>query len=397
MAGVTVSYSGVHQAYQIARSADEAGILDRFYCSLYDAPKCFGGKLAPIVGQKRLVSRRVEGLDTSKVEEYPWPLIWHELSRSRDWLTANDRFDRHVAKKLGGSKSKIFVGVETCAHHSFEAAKGLGMLNVLDCPGVDAEFLDDVAQKAAAEFGLSNVKIADSVEMRQRKSKERQLADVIFTCSEFQLNTMRSIGNQSAKRKIIPLWIDQDFWKPASSPRNIHRPLRVLFVGKISIRKGVPYLLEAAKACANNVKVTLVGNVDPDVTPLLKSKGNNASILPPRPKTDLREIYQAHDVFALPSLGDAFGIAALEAMASALPVIVTDHCGVPVPDESWRVTAMNSEAIAARLMFYAKNRDVLKADAEAATRFASRFTPEKYREEIRNLLNMTASRAPHAK
>src|SRR6266478_560238 len=99
MPGVTVSYSGVHQAYQIALAADEAGLLDRFHCSLYRAPKCFGGTLASIVGEKRLASRRIDGLDTSKVEEYPWPLLWHELSGSRDWLKANDSFDRHVASR----------------------------------------------------------------------------------------------------------------------------------------------------------------------------------------------------------------------------------------------------------------------------------------------------------
>src|SRR3954470_19885508 len=111
MSGVTVSYSGVHQAYQIALAADEARMLDRFYCSIYNGPKFFGGSLGTIAGQKRLASRRVEGLDTSKVQEYPWPLLWHELFGRRDWLKANERFDRYVASRLNRSGSKLFVGI----------------------------------------------------------------------------------------------------------------------------------------------------------------------------------------------------------------------------------------------------------------------------------------------
>jgi hypothetical protein len=389
MSGITVSYSGVHQAYQIALAADEAGMLDRFHCSIYNAPKCFGGRLAAILGEKRLASRRVDGLDTSKVEEYPWPLLWHKLSRSRDCLKANDRFDRHVSTRLAQCQSKVFVGVETCARHSFEAARRRGMLNVLDCPGVDAVFLDEMARKAATQFGLPTANTSDSDAMKTRKRRELSLADAIIVCSEFQLKTMNRATGSEASSRIIPLWIDSGFWRPPSQAKSASERLRVLFVGKISVRKGIPYLLEALKGCSGKAELTLVGNIDSDVEPLVKR--HDVRVLSVRPKVDLLSIYRAHDVFVLPSLGDAFGIAAVEAMACGLPVIVSDQCGVPVPEASWRIPVMNSEAIATRLMFYAENKDSLNVDGKAAVRFASQFTPERYRGQIKKFFSMIRS------
>jgi glycosyltransferase involved in cell wall biosynthesis len=102
-------------------------------------------------------------------------------------------------------------------------------------------------------------------------------------------------------------------------------------------------------------------------------------------KGELRRLYAAHDVLVLPSLADSFGFVALEAMACGLPVIVTENCGVPVPDPSWRVPVMDSEAIARRLEYYADNREALERDGLLAQQFARQLTPERYRDQIKNL------------
>ena len=111
----------------------------------------------------------------------------------------------------------------------------------------------------------------------------------------------------------------------------------------------------------------------------------NVQVSEPVPKARLRNRYWSNDVLVLPSLGDSFGFVALEAMACGLPVIVTDNCGVPVPDAAWRVPIMSSDAIAQRLQFYAANRDALKQDGNIAAEFARQFTLERYREQIKNL------------
>ncbi len=82
---------------------------------------------------------------------------------------------------------------------------------------MDAEFLDDLACQAADEFGLVTSRSADNEAMRERKERERQMADAFIFCSETQ---RRSLGEKIPAEKpslISPLWIDTDLWKRAVS------------------------------------------------------------------------------------------------------------------------------------------------------------------------------------
>jgi len=185
---------------------------------------------------------------------------------------------------------------------------------------------------------------------------------------------------------VLPLWADAHFWHPAKErvdPRS--GPLRVLFAGKINLRKGVPYLMRAAMECDAPVALTLVGRADEEIKPFLRRFEAKVKLLPPCSKTGLRKHYHDHDLVVLPSLGDSFGFVAMEAMACGLPVVVTENCGVPVPDPSWRVPVMDSEAIARRLTLYAQDRSLCREHGVVAAKFASQFTPERYREGIKGL------------
>jgi hypothetical protein len=67
-------------------------------------------------------------------------------------------------------------------------------------------------------------------------------------------------------------------------------------------------------------------------------------------------------------------------------VIVTENCGVPVPDPSWRVPAHDSDAIARRLVLYADDRALCREHGLIASAFARQFTPVRYRDNVRKIL-----------
>jgi glycosyltransferase involved in cell wall biosynthesis len=390
--GITVSYSGVHQAYQLALAAEELGRLDHFYCSLFAGTNKWGGALARLLGPDKLINRGIDGVSPDKARENPWPLLAHRFraklrpATANDWVTANGWFDGWVARQLKRSESAVFVGVETCASESFALARKRGMVCVLDCPGVDASVLDGLALEAARTFGLVTVGFADPPAMRERKRREIELADAILVCSEVQERTFRAQTATNASLYVVPLWVDSDFWRPAEGERKSGSgPLRALFVGKVNIRKGVPFLVRAMSECNKSVSLTLVGGVDDELRPFLNNYEGKINILPPCVKTELRKHYRSHDLLVLPSLGDSFGFVAMEAMACGLPVVVSENCGAPVPDPSWRVPVMDSAAIARRFEYYAANPQALEQDRQVARGFALRFTPELYREKIKEL------------
>jgi glycosyltransferase involved in cell wall biosynthesis len=144
-------------------------------------------------------------------------------------------------------------------------------------------------------------------------------------------------------------------------------------------------LFEALKKCGKAVKLTLLGPRNPECEPLLREAGDSIELLGPQTKAELRQTYARHDVFVLPSVADSFGFVSLEAMACCLPAIVTENCGAPVPDASWRVPPMDPEALAARILMYAENRALVAEHAAVAEGFATEFGPETYRRNIRGL------------
>src|SRR5439155_15393474 len=78
--GISVAHTGVHQAFQIALAANEAGLLDRFYCSVFDAPNKWGKSLRLLLGEETLINRRCDGLDPKRVEEIPGPFLINRIA-----------------------------------------------------------------------------------------------------------------------------------------------------------------------------------------------------------------------------------------------------------------------------------------------------------------------------
>lgn len=396
--GITVAYSGVHQAYQLALAAEELGKLERFHCSLFAGEGKWGGLLARLLGPDALLNRRADGIDSKKASEYPWPLLAHHF-RSRllshcanDWVQANSRFDRWVARHLKQSESTVFVGVETCTAESFAVAQERGMMRILDCPQVHPKFLENVLTKAAAGLGLQKIDPVDSEEMLRRKQTEFDLADYLLTISPVHTRSFTETGVPRERVVEIPLWADPLVWYPSKTMRcRTIQPLRVLFVGSITLRKGIPYLLKACQCLDDSIHLTLVGSPSGGMDDILELFRGCYEIIPPMTKSQLRSYYWNADLLVLPSLVDSFGFVAMEAMACGLPVIVTENCGVPVPDSSWRVPIMDSDAIARRLNLYAEDRDLCREHGLSAAEFARQFTPERYRDQIKALYRQLLS------
>jgi glycosyltransferase involved in cell wall biosynthesis len=348
--------------------------------------------LARWLGHDAFASRRVAGLPLDKVREHPWPVMWHLArekifqSAPRDWFSANNRFDEWVARRLPADKTRLLVGAESCAEKSFLAARRLGMIRVLDCPQMHPEFLLRVLDAGARRMGLNPVRrVVDSEPMTRRKKAEFELAEWLLVYSDVHRRSFQAAGFPENRIIQIPLWVNQDQWHPEGRRPN-SGPLRVIFTGSVGLRKGVFFLLEAMKRCEAKAELTLAGPVGEEGERILKTAAVACRVLGAQSKSALRQLYAAQDLLVLPSLADTFGFVALEAMACGLPVVVTENCGVPVPAPGWRVPIMNSDAIAQRLEYYAKNRGALAQDGETAREFARQFTPERYREQVKTTL-----------
>jgi glycosyltransferase involved in cell wall biosynthesis len=392
--GITVSYFGVHQAFQLALAAQELAALDAFYCSLFDAPGKWGSVLGKLFGRAWLLNRQCPGLNPQAVIEIPGPIIYERVREKLlqsngvpGWFRTTCDFDHEVASRLKKSDSRIFVGTETCARDSFRVADKKGMKKILDCPQVHPDFLTKLLAEAADNLGLPPPPPFDTPEIAARKVEEFASADILLMISELERLSFVEAGIPEERLVVIPWGIDTNLWIPPKEQKSVQHnaALRVLFVGTIGFRKGIPYLMQALEKCGPLVSLTLVGPNSKETDRFLHNARTVVNYVGTKTKVALRDIYWTSDVLVLPSLVDTYGLVALEAMACGLPVIVTENCGVPVPDPAWRVPVMNSGAITKRLKYYATDREALELDGQTAQKFARQFGPERYQERIRQL------------
>jgi starch synthase len=113
----------------------------------------------------------------------------------------------------------------------------------------------------------------------------------------------------------------------------------VVFVGRITRQKGLPYLLRAAERLPADVQLVLCAGA-PDTPEILAEVAGLVDVLQQSrhgvvwidqmlPREDLIAVLAAGTVFVCPSVYEPLGIVNLEAMACGLPVVGTATGGIP--------------------------------------------------------------------
>src|SRR5262249_11469196 len=129
------------------------------------------------------------------------------------------------------------------------------------------------------------------------------------------------------------------------------RPLVVLWLGSVILRKGIQYLIQAARRLADRtIRFVVAG--PPGITPQAVSTAPaNVEFRGRVTRDRATHEYFAADIFVLPTLSDGFAITQIEAMAHGLPVITTPNCGAVVDHgrDGLIVPAGDAEALAAAL------------------------------------------------
>jgi glycosyltransferase involved in cell wall biosynthesis len=221
----------------------------------------------------------------------------------------------------------------------------------------------------------------------QRREREWALADCIIVNSEFSRQGLIAQGVPAAKLEVVPLCYESDAAPLSAAPRgpvSARAPLQVLFLGQVILRKGIPYLIEAARDLVGEpVQFHVVGPIGIS-REAVASAPPNLFFHGRATRDQAADWYRRADVFVLPTLSDGFAVTQIEAMAHGLPVITTPCCGEVVTPEvdGFLVPAREPAPLRAALLRYVREPKLLAAHREAARAKAGQFKLAGLRERL---------------
>jgi glycosyltransferase involved in cell wall biosynthesis len=220
--------------------------------------------------------------------------------------------------------------------------------------------------------------------MIARETREYELADRINVLSTFSKRSFEDEGMAPGRLALLPLGVNVGVFRPSAAVEESRRqrilsgaPLRVLYVGLLSFRKGLLDLARAIEHVAGgNFHFTLVGQQMPEAAGLVASLAGRADLAGKLPQSGLPSAYAAADLFLFPTIEDGFPVVLAQAKAAGLPIITTPNGAgtdlVHPGRDGWIVPIRDADAIVDRLRWCDANREALAAMIAGRGRVPSR-------------------------
>jgi glycosyltransferase involved in cell wall biosynthesis len=396
---------GARENYAIPRALLRRDMLGCLVTDAWIPPLSLPAKL----GGRRLGDRFHNELRDARVAAFNSSLILFEmLSRMRalqEWeaiIARNRWFQRKVVSYLRCSQLStlnsqlVLLSYSYTALEPFRHAKSQGWKTVLVQidPGPEEERI--VAEEVARVPELAGDWQPAPAEYWASWRKECELADRIVVNSEWSRDSLICSGVPREKVSIIPLAYETPDVRGQKSEVGAarlypdgftnERPMRLLFLGQVNLRKGVARLLEAARMLRDEpVEFWMVGPVQIANAETL-TRDARTKWFGPVTRNQAAERYRAADIFILPTLSDGFAITQLEAQAYGLPIIASTFCGRVV--ESGRngiiLEEPNAASIANAIRDCIANPSRLQQFA-AASRLPDEFTIDAFGQRLQEL------------
>ncbi len=357
---VAVSTWSKFHFFDLARYLNEAGVLSQIFTNI---PKF------------RL---KHEGLPQEKIESTPFPAILNYAAVykglalpagiSQPLARMIDRGQQHfVTRRL--KRCDVLIGLSGAGLGGGRKAQAAGGRFICERASSHIEWQRDILDEEFKKFNLPTVYVES--EFVEKEMLEYEESDAIVVPSTFVLNSFLERGVNPDKIVLNPYGVDLSTFGVDPIVR-ADDDFRVLWVGQISIRKGIPYLLEAFKKLKHPRKrLVLVGAVQPEIRAFLATQAlDRVEFLGVMSKPRVRAVMNGCDVFCIASIEEGMAKVTAEAMACGLPAIASANSGAAeILDDGVQgfiVPAREAGVMADRLQHLADDPALRRRMGEAA-------------------------------
>lgn len=376
---IVVAHPDTQHSLAAARGLKKARLLECLFTSFsLKRPSWLGSTmrvLSPTTYRRLAQHRGHAGLSPAEVCVFPLHLA-SRLVRSWDRRTRS-AFAR-AAGRLALKRGAGLLAFNSNAAEAFRQLEGRGVPCVLDQAIAHRRWRDrNGAAELAAFPGWASAADSWAVAPYLLAEAEEEVAraDLILCGSEFCASTMVEEGVPRDQLAVVEYGTNTERFSPAPEPARMERGLRLLFVGALVLRKGIPYLLEAIKLLERlHPRLTLAGSVG--VRPeALRAYAELIEIRGAMLHEEMPDLYRSHDIYVFPSLVEGSSLSIYEALSSGLPVITTPNSGSIVRDgvEGIIVPPRDTEALAAAIERLATDPELRREMGRAARRRAIEY------------------------
>jgi glycosyltransferase involved in cell wall biosynthesis len=392
----------------VANALATKGMLNMFYTTI----SCFKGSMLDHISRYKYFSEIKRRQYDPILEQYTEMLLpWLEAGRMLapkfgfKGLTTHEsdffnlariynEFDKKVANKLKWNNINGIYAYEDGAFHSFTEAMRLGLPRFYDLPigyWRTARILLEEEKELWPDWAGTLNGLSDSDEKLARKDEELRLASKIFVASKFTASTLKNYPGQLAPIEVIPYG-----FPPPNGIREYvkiskNRPLKLLFVGLLSQRKGIANLFSAVDKFKNKVELTIIGRKPKNDCAALNEALSKHHWIESLSHVEVLKKMKENDVLLFPSLFEGFGLVITEAMSQGTPVITTDRTAGPDLIEhgynGWLVAAGSTQALQETIEGILNRPDLIEQVGRAAMKTASLRPWSSYGNELAKSLS----------
>lgn len=283
-------------------------------------------------------------------------------SQTDDHLYEDD-YERYICKKIAKVRKNIEI------FHSFncsalETMKILSkdVIKIVEC-GVHPQTYYNICKEEYENQGVNKKPL--SYRFIDKSVEEFEMADYVLTISDICVQSF--VENGINQRKIIKLPIAANLSRiRKTKPRK--DTFTVLYVGRVTVLKGVQYLVEACKRLRSaglELICNIVGPVTDQAMEKLEkeySQSRYIHFLGSKNVVELSDFYSEASVMVMPSLIDSFCMSVYESLSVGTPVIVSNYVGAEVDDgrDGYIFTVRDVDQLAECISKFYYNRSMIE-------------------------------------
>jgi glycosyltransferase involved in cell wall biosynthesis len=342
----------------------------------------------------RLLQRRIDGIPHHLVSAHS--LLGLKIAcRERKARGPDELAEAHIrsghelcrlALRRGFEGARVVGAIGTSSEPLLQAARRAGVATfteqIIAPPSVERQIL----QRERADFPEWENGTAPTDWYRRFEEigrREWALADLIVCGSEFVREGIKQAGGPFDRCVVVPYGVTLPGHPAPPAERVSGRPLQVLTIGAVGLRKGAPYVLRAAEAMRGRAEFRWLGRIELSEAARAKMAPHVALEGQASRDETMRRLAAA-DVFLLPSLCEGSATVCYEALALGIPVITTPNAGAVVRDgeDGFIVPVRDVKALVDRLDLLARNPELRHRLGESARKRAAEFTIERYGQRL---------------